>query len=286
MNLTYGNTYQPPFNIIENIFYVGTKFVSSHLFTSPKGHILIDAGMPKDGATILENIEKLGFRGRDIRYLLITHAHIDHLGGAAHVVKETGASACIGEADVPIAEHGPIERYDKFGNKTRVDISSKVMAHKKQYLVNFEPIEIVRRIKDGEHLEIGTTAIEFFHTPGHTAGSFGFGFQVESNGKKYRGFLPGGIGANVFGDNFIKDNISGANINAYIDSLKRMKKMDVDVWLGAHPFFNNTLEKWERLRKRNSNVNPFIDPEGGKVFLYHWLKEAENVLSRLKRMGK
>lgn len=278
--------YQAPFNIIGNIFYVGTKFVSSHLFTSPKGHVLIDAGMPKDGATILENIEKLGFRGRDIRYLLITHAHIDHLGGAAHVVKETGASACIGEADVPIAEHGRIERYDRFGNKTKIDISSKVMARKKQYLMNFEAIEIVRRIKDGEHLKIDTTVIEFFHTPGHTAGSFGFGFQVESNGTKYNGFLPGGIGAIVFRDNFIKDNISGANVNAYIDSLKRMQKMDVDVWLGAHPFFNNTLEKWERLRKGNSNANPFIDPEGGKVFLCHWLKEAENVLSRLKRVGK
>ena len=143
-------------------------------------------------------------------------------------MKETGASVCIGEADVPIAEHGLIERYDKFGNKTRVDISSEIMAHKKQYLMNFEPIEIVRRIKDGDHLKIDTTVIKFFHIPGHTAGSFGFGFQVESNGKKYNGFLPGGIGAIVFQDNFIKDNISGANINAYIDSLKQMQKMDIE----------------------------------------------------------
>ena len=282
MSLMYDKTKQTPFNMIGNIFYVGTKFVSSHLFTSEKGHILIDACMPDDGPVILENIKALGFDVYDIRYLLITHAHIDHVGSAAYIAKETGASVCVGEADVPAAEHGQIMRYDKFGNKTGVDLSTEVMGNEKKYWLNFEPVEVDRTLNDGDYIKLGTTAIKVYHIPGHTVASCRFSFQVEYKRKKYSGLLPGGISVNVFQDEILKDNIFGANIYDYINGLKQMQTMDVDVWLGAHPFFNETFEKWERLQQHNENINQYIDPEGGKIFLNKWLKEAEDVLRKLE----
>ncbi len=61
-----------------------------------------------------------------------------------------------------------------------------------------------------------------------------------------------------------------------------MQTMDVDVWLGAHPFFNETFEKWERSNQHNENINLYIDPEGGKIFLNKWLNEAEDALCKLE----
>ena len=61
---------QGPFKIIDNIYYVGSKFVACHLFTSPDGHILVDAGMHTDGPYIISSIEKLGFKVTDIKYLI------------------------------------------------------------------------------------------------------------------------------------------------------------------------------------------------------------------------
>ena len=282
MSLMYDKTKQTPFNMIDNIFYVGTKFVSSHIFTSEEGHILIDACMPEDGPVILDNIKELGFDTRDIRYLLITHVHIDHVGSAAYIAKETGANICVGKADVSLVEHGQIIRFDKLGNKTEVDLSQEVLRNKKKYWLNFEPVEVDRTLNDGDYINSGTTVIKVCHIPGHTAGSCSFSFEVEYKGKKYNGLLPGGIGVNVFQDEFLKDNIFGANINDYINGIKQMQTMDVDVWLGAHPFFNETFEKWERLKQHNENINLYIDPEGGKFFLNKWLKEAEDVLRKLE----
>ena len=77
-----------PFKIIDNVYYVGTDGLASYLITSPQGHILVDTVMPEATSQIKASIEKLGFKVTDIKYLLNTHAHIDHTGGLAEI--ETG----------------------------------------------------------------------------------------------------------------------------------------------------------------------------------------------------
>src|SRR2546423_14583466 len=74
-----------PFKIIDNVYYVGTDGLASYLITSPQGHILVDTVMPEATSQIKASIEKLGFKITDIKYLLNTHAHIDHTGGVAAV---------------------------------------------------------------------------------------------------------------------------------------------------------------------------------------------------------
>src|SRR6476620_8866675 len=100
------NTPTEPFKMIGNVYYVGTDGLASYLITSPQGHILVDTVMPEATSQIKANIEKLGFKVADIKYLLNTHAHIDHTGGLAEMKQASGAQLVAGEADKPLLEGG------------------------------------------------------------------------------------------------------------------------------------------------------------------------------------
>ncbi len=284
MSLMYDKSRQEPFNIIDNVYYVGTRFVSCHFFASDEGHILIDTAMPGDGPTILGYIEELGFNTKDIAHLLITHAHIDHTGSAAYIAQQTGAAVYIAQEDAPIAIQEQITTWDRFGKNTGTDVTAEVLADKEKFWLPPDPVKIDHILKHGDTIKSGTTQLEVLHTPGHSAGSCSFAFEVKHQGKTLNALLPGGIGANAFMDEVLEYNIFGANIYDYITCLKTMQKMDVDIWLGAHPFFNNSFEKFEKARQ-NKDTNPFIetpsDTQGGKAFLNQWLKEAEEVLLKM-----
>src|SRR4029079_10851610 len=84
------NTPTEPFKMIGNVYYVGTQGLASYLITSPQGHILVDTVMPESTAQIVANIEKLGFKVADIKFILNTHAHIDHTGGLAEIKRASG----------------------------------------------------------------------------------------------------------------------------------------------------------------------------------------------------
>jgi metallo-beta-lactamase class B len=95
-----------PFRMIGNVYYVGTDGLASYLITSLQGHVLVDTVMPDATSQIKANIEKLGFKVTDIKYLLNTHAHIDHTGGLAEMKAASGAQLVAGEADKPLLEGG------------------------------------------------------------------------------------------------------------------------------------------------------------------------------------
>src|SRR5215467_11534629 len=90
-----------PFKVIDNIYYVGTNGLAVYLITTPQGHILVDTGVPEVTSQIRDNIQKLGFKVTDIKYILNTQAHFDHTGGFAELKKESGAQLVVGERDKP-----------------------------------------------------------------------------------------------------------------------------------------------------------------------------------------
>ncbi|MDI1283942.1 MAG: MBL fold metallo-hydrolase, partial [Reyranella sp.] len=100
------NTPTEPFKMIGNVYYVGTAGLSSYLIASPQGHILVDTAMPGATSQIKASIEKLGFKIIDIKYIVNTHAHIDHTGGLAEMKQASGAQMIAGEADKPLLEGG------------------------------------------------------------------------------------------------------------------------------------------------------------------------------------
>jgi metallo-beta-lactamase class B len=103
---TKWNAPSEPFKIIDNVYYVGTAGLSSILVTSPGGHVLINTALSEATPLIKENIAKLGFKLSDIKYLLNTHARLDHAGGLAELKKETGAQMVASAGDKPLLEGG------------------------------------------------------------------------------------------------------------------------------------------------------------------------------------
>src|SRR5437868_6994931 len=79
------------FRLVGNIYYVGAKNIASYLITTPQGHILVDTGTVEMTPVITHNIETLGFKVRDIKIMLSSHAHFDHIGGHAAMKTLTGA---------------------------------------------------------------------------------------------------------------------------------------------------------------------------------------------------
>src|ERR1043166_7671527 len=91
----------PPHKIIGNIYYVGTKTLSSFLITTPQGNILLDSTYERNVPVIQKSVEQLGFKFSDVKILLGNHAHGDHMEGDAAVKQLTGAQVMAMEADVP-----------------------------------------------------------------------------------------------------------------------------------------------------------------------------------------
>ena len=244
-----------PFRILGDLWYVGLKSVSVHLFASDQGHILLDAGLPGTGPEILAHVVEAGFRPADIRYLLLTHAHLDHLGGAAHIQRETGATVCLGEADWAEAAAGdPAARG----------------------LRGFEPVTPDRPLRDGEAVEVGPWRLRALHTPGHTPGCFSFQFEIPMSSGREPGFLFGGPGMNPFRRG---SREYGGTADQFRRTLDRIENLEVRLWLAGHPSQNRTFEKRDALLA-GAAANPFLDPAGWKTYLAgrrEALKQAEEM---------
>ena len=99
-----------PFRIVGNIHYVGGANIASYLITTPQGHILIDTGMKEMHEVIKNSVAKLGFKTADIKIMLSSHAHFDHIEGHAMMQKLTGAQvmAMVGDAEALSSRKGQL----------------------------------------------------------------------------------------------------------------------------------------------------------------------------------
>jgi metallo-beta-lactamase class B len=154
-----------PFRIVGNIHYVGAQNIASYLITTPQGHILIDTGMNEMHDGIVGNVEKLGFAVSDIRILLASHAHFDHIDGHALMQRRTGAQVMAMAGDAEALESG----HD----------TSALGA------IGWEPVRVSRRLKDGDTVALGGTTLRAIHAPGHTQGATIWMTTVEDEGRPY-----------------------------------------------------------------------------------------------------
>jgi metallo-beta-lactamase class B len=148
----------PPFKIIDNIYYVGTRTLSSFLIVTPAGHILIDSTYERNVPVIQKSVEQLGFRFADTKILLGNHAHGDHMEGDALVKQLTGAQVMAMAEDVPALQN------IKPGGKEH-------------------PID--RMLHDGDVITLGSTRLVAHLTAGHTRGCTTFATTARENGRTY-----------------------------------------------------------------------------------------------------
>ena len=241
-----------PTKIIGNLYFVGGYEASTHILETDKGLILIDPGYFETLPIVLENIRAVGLKEKDIKYILISHAHYDHMDATKALVEITGAKTFIGKDDLPLLK-GEIFHYP---------------------IRPFEPNVL---LNDGDIVELGNTRIRCVATPGHTDGTMSFFFDVTENGKTYRAGMFGGAGTNTLTRVFLeKYNLPYENRQKFIDSIHRLLQEKVDVFIGNHAANNATDKKIERLQ--TAERNPFIVEGEWEAFLRERLQRIRCVI--------
>lgn len=144
-----------PFRIYGDTWFVGSTGLSAILITSPQGHILIDGPMAKNAGMIEANIRSLGFRLRDVRVIVNSHAHHDHAGAIAALAKDSGARVVASIAGVRELEAG--------GNDPDDPLFGDVPL--------YPAVSHVQGLRDGGVVRVGPLAVTLHDTPGHTPGN-------------------------------------------------------------------------------------------------------------------
>ena len=203
-----------PFRVIGNIYYVGGQY-GSYLITTPEGHILHDTGSTEMHPLIVSNVEKLGFNVRDIRIMISSHAHWDHVEGHAAMKRVTGAQVVALGGDAVALESG--------------QDNSAIGAR------NFDPVPVDRVIEDGDTVTLGGVTLRALWTGGHTQGATMWMTTVQDGGNTYSVAFRGGeipnAGAQLF------NNPRHSTVVADTQrTLQRLKEFEPpDVFLHNHP---------------------------------------------------
>lgn len=233
----------PPFKIFDNLYYVGNSFVSAYLLRTDKGLVLIDALYGKDTAYPIVAARQLGFRDKDIKYILCTHAHYDHCEGAGFISRMTGAKIGMTAPDWDIATGEVKADYISVNNRMNRDWV----------------------IHDGDSLTLGNTTIHFYETPGHTPGVLSLRFPVRDGDRQYTAFMFGGVGLNFDGV---------ARTEMYLNSVNRIQQLQgIDVNISNHPGSGEIFERERKLAVRKAgDPHPFVDPAAFR----QWLQELKD----------
>ncbi len=218
----------PPHKIIGNIYYVGTRTLSSFLIVTPQGNILIDSTYERNVPVIQKSVEQLGFKFSDVKIVLGNHAHGDHQEGDALVKQLTGARV------MAMAEDVPALQAMKPGGKEH-------------------PIDKV--LHDGEEVTLGGTTLVAHLTPGHTRGCTTWTMKAQEGGKTYNVMFGCSLRA--------PGSVTPAIADEFNRSFKLVHALPCDVQLGDHGAQYNMQGKYAKLQ--NGGPNPFIDPATCKL---------------------
>ena len=227
----------PPHKIVGNLYYVGTRSLGTFLIVTPQGNILINSDYERTVPVIKASVEKLGFKFTDIKILLGSHAHGDHMEGDALAKELSGAQVMAMAEDIPA-----LQTMRTPSGKPRPD-----------YKV----------IRDGEKVTLGGTTLVAHLTPGHTRGCTTWTATVEEGGKQYNVVIIGSVGVNQ-GTQLVNNKQVPQIAEEYQRSFRILRGLKCDVPLGSHPAMYNLAEKYPKVGK---GPNPFIDPQGYKTEL-------------------
>lgn len=215
----------PAVRIFGNTYLVGTCGISSILITDKAGDMLIDGGTEKDADLIADNIRSLGFRLSDVRYILHSHEHFDHVGGIAKLQRMTGAQLLASAAATPVLNTGAAGSGDP-----QAGLSAP-----------FDAAHVDRIVKDGEMVRLGNTVLTALATPGHTPGALTW----------HWGTCDGGVCRQiVYADSLTpvsRDDYRFSDhptyLAAYRASIAKVAALDCDILLTPHPSASDMVKR-------------------------------------------
>ncbi|HSH92099.1 MAG TPA: MBL fold metallo-hydrolase [Ramlibacter sp.] len=224
-----------PGKAFDNLYYVGAAWASAWAIDTAEGVILIDAlNNPLEAGSLIEGgMRKFSLDPQQIKYIVITHGHGDHYGGANYLVERHKSRVVMSEADWKMTS-GKLEFASvHWGAPPKRDLG----------------------VKDRDWIALGGTRVTFYETPGHTLGTISPVFEVKDGARTHRAMLWGGTAFN-FGKDFER-------LDKYIAATKRMveiaQQQQVDVLISNHPGLDGTIDKLEALRKRGAaDAHPFV----------------------------
>lgn len=253
--------YVHPFNIYGNIWYVGDNWVCVHLIDTGNGLLLIDAGNAGSTAMLVNAIWEAGFKPEDVKWIVLSHGHLDHIGGALFFQKMFGTKLYMGEPDAyDFIHHPEISLIQDSGNLAD------------------EVFRVDYAIKDKEHIDFGGMDFYFRLCPGHTAGVIATFFDVKGKEGIKRAGYYGGFGFNTLQKEYLLDigDTEYKMRHLYLESLEKVRNERVELFLGNHTINNDTIGRMEEL-KQNPSANPFIDDT-------LWGKELDFRIERIKKL--
>jgi metallo-beta-lactamase class B len=214
-NAEWSKDYEP-FRIAGNLYYVGTYDLGCFLITTPEGHILINTGLAESAPMIQKHVEALGFTFNDIKILLTTQAHFDHVAAMAEIKKLTGASFMVDEGDAAVMADGGSSDY-AFGGNGKM----------------FNEVRPDKILRDGDTIRLGDVRLVMLHHPGHTKGSSSYLLDVKDSNRTYRVLIANMPSVVADIQKAQKTNYPSI-IKDYDYTFAAMKKIKFDIWVASH----------------------------------------------------
>jgi metallo-beta-lactamase class B len=246
-----------PFKVFDNLYYVGPGYVSVWLLTTPQGNILFDSAQEPYVDHVIGNIRKVGIDPKSIRYIVLSHGHLDHFGGAAKIQEASGARVVAAEEDWKMIEEVGSRPARGGGPPPRVPKRDMV-------------------VKEGETLTLGNQTLTFHLTPGHTPGVLTTeGITVFDGGKPYKAILWGGAGYRG-GLAAAEESVRSANKVAQIQGVQ--VNLQIHSWAEPDGYpGGGVLERGLMLKSRKpGDPHPFVDP----ATFTGWVKRTQGAAAK------
>jgi metallo-beta-lactamase class B len=261
MDTSRWNDYEAPFRLAGPVYFVGTTQLAAFLVSTPQGQILIDGGMPSTAPVIEKSIRELGFKPEDIRILLTTQAHFDHVGSHAHFKKLSGARVEAMKGDDVLLRDGGQSDYL---------FSSNADYH-------FPRVPVDRVLTDGDIVTIGGARLTARRTPGHTPGSATYLMTVTEAGRDYQIVFAASTTVNP-GTRLVNAPSYPGILQDFRTAFSVLESLNPDIFVSGHSGFFGLQQKRARMTKQNP-AEAFVDREGYKRLIAERKKDFEALVS-------
>lgn len=232
--------YQQPFQVTDHIYYVGNTFVACYLVDTGAGLVLIDTAFNATVGQLVDSIHRMGYDPRDIRHIFLSHAHLDHCGGARYMqtLAAPGAQIWLGRDDLPF------------------------LTERRELLLAPDPDQVplfeARAYNYNAPLTIGNVTFRFVHTPGHTPGCTTFLIDTSIGGDSLTAAMHGGLGLiGLTYEELERNRLPRSLHQAFHDQLERCKELKVDVVIPSH---NKDYDILSLAEQDDGTHRVFIDP--------------------------
>ena len=229
---------QAPFPIAGPITYVGSEGIAAYLIRTSTGAILIDGTLAENAGMIERNIAAAGVRPRDVKLILVTHAHFDHAAGVAALKRATGARVVAGARDVRALETGTPPGETSYG------------------VIRFPPVQVDRGVRDGDKVTLGNVTLTARATPGHTPGCTTWTMRIPAKPRPLDVVFPCSV--SVAGNRLIGNRAYPGIVADYRRSIAMLGALHADIVLPSHPELADVIAKGKR--RQAGDTTAFIDP--------------------------